>query len=222
MTLDHIDAGDLESFAGSIRSPLIQPGDENYDEARCVYNAMHDRRPAVIVQAADVADVIAAVAFAREQNLPLAVRGGGHSVPGFGTCDSGLVLDLSRMRGIRVDPDAATVRAEGGCTLGDLNHATQAFGRAVPAGIVSTTGIAGLTLGGGMGYLSRAYGLSCDNLLSADVVTADGRLITCDAERDPDLFWAIRGGGGSTPWAKSSGARPSIGSTVTRFADTRS
>ena len=151
----------------------------------------------MIVQAAGVADVIAAVNFARENDLMLAVRGGGHSVPGFGTCDDGLVLDLGRMNGMRVDPVGRTVRAEGGCTLGDLNHATHAFGLATPAGIVSTTGIAGLTLGGGMGYLSRAYGLSCDNLISADVVTANGDFVTCDAEREADLFWAIRGGGGN-------------------------
>lgn len=197
MTLDHVDAGDLENLAGSLRGPLIQPTDDGYDEARRVYNAMHDRRPALIVQAADVADVIAAVNFAREQGLALALRGGGHSVPGFGTCDDGLVLDLGRMKGIRVDQAGKAVRAEGGCTLGELNHATHPFGMAVPAGIVSTTGIAGLTLGGGMGYLSRAYGLSCDNLISADVVTPDGRLVTCDSDHDPDLFWAIRGGGGN-------------------------
>ena len=197
MTLDLIDAGDLENLAGSLRGPLIKPADDGYDEARSVYNAMHNRKPALIVQAVDVADVIAAVDFAREQGLALALRGGGHSVPGFGTCDDGLVLDLGRMKGIRVDPVNSTVRAEGGCTLGELNHATHPFGMSVPAGIVSTTGIAGLTLGGGMGYLSRAYGLSCDNLISADVVTADGRLRTCDSDRDPDLFWAIRGGGGN-------------------------
>jgi hypothetical protein len=197
MTLDLIDAGELENLAGSLRGPLIKPADDGYDEARSVYNAMHNRKPALIVQAVDVADVIAAVDFAREQRLALALRGGGHSVPGFGTCDDGLVLDLGRMKGIRVDPVNSMVRAEGGCTLGELNHATHPFGMSVPAGIVSTTGIAGLTLGGGMGYLSRAYGLSCDNLISADVVTADGRLRTCDSDRDPDLFWAIRGGGGN-------------------------
>jgi FAD/FMN-containing dehydrogenase len=197
MTLDIIDAGDLENLAGSLRGPLIQPADDGYDEARSVYNAMHNRKPALIVQAVDIADVIAAVNFAQKQGLALALRGGGHSVPGFGTCDDGLVLDLGRMKGIRVDPANGTVRAEGGCTLGELNHTTHPFGMSVPAGIVSTTGIAGLTLGGGMGYLSRAYGLSCDNLISADVVTADGRLRTCDSNRDPDLFWAIRGGGGN-------------------------
>jgi len=197
MTLDVVDTAELERLTESLRGPLLQPTDDEYDEARSVYNAMHDRRPALIVQAVDVADVIAAVTFAREQGLSLALRGGGHSVPGFGTCDDGLVLDLGRMKGIRVDPASNSVRAEGGCTLGDLNHATHAFGMSVPAGIVSTTGIAGLSLGGGMGYLSRAYGLSCDNLISADVVTADGRLITCDSDREPDLFWAIRGGGGN-------------------------
>ena len=197
MTLKKIDADKLESLARSLRGPLIYPSNEGYGEARRVYNAMHDRRPALIVQAVDIADVVATVNFAREQGLDLAVRGGGHSVPGFGTCDDGIVLDLARMKGIRIDQASETVRAEGGCTLGELNHATGALGVAVPAGIVSTTGIAGLTLGGGMGYLSRAYGLSCDNLVSADVVTADGQLITCDSDHDPDLFWAIRGGGGN-------------------------
>jgi FAD/FMN-containing dehydrogenase len=197
MTLEHLDSSDIDNLRELLRGTLVRPGDESYDEARRVYNAMHDRRPALIVKAAGVADVIAAVNFAREQSLALAVRGGGHSVPGFGTCDGGLVLDLGSLKGIRVDPARRAVRAEGGCTLGDLDHAAHAFGMAVPSGIVSTTGIAGLTLGGGMGYLSRAYGLSCDNLVSADVVTADGSFLTCDSERDPDLFWAIRGGGGN-------------------------
>jgi len=191
------DVGEIKKFAGAIRGRLVQPKDEGYDEARQVYNAMHDRRPELIVQAADMADVISAVNYAKENDLLLAVRGGGHSVPGFGTCDDGLVLDLAQMKGIRVDPIGRTVRAEGGCTLGDLNHATHAFGLATPAGIVSTTGIGGLTLGGGMGYLSRAYGLTCDNLISADVVTANGDFVTCDAKRNADLFWAIRGGGGN-------------------------
>jgi hypothetical protein len=197
MSAQDMDVGEIEKLTGLIRGALVQPQDDGYDEARRVYNAMHDRRPSLIVQAAGVADVIAAVNFARKNGLMLAVRGGGHSVPGFGTCDDGLVLDLGRMNGMRVDPVGRRVRAEGGCTLGDLNHATHAFGLATPAGIVSTTGIAGLTLGGGMGYLSRAYGLSCDNLISADVVTANGDFVTCDAEREPDLFWAIRGGGGN-------------------------
>jgi FAD/FMN-containing dehydrogenase len=158
---------------------------------------MIDRRPAVIVRAADVADVMSAVHFAREQHLRIAVRGGGHSVPGFGTCDGGLVLDLGRMRGTRVDPERRTLRAEGGCTWGDVNHAAHAFGLGTTGGLISTTGIAGLTLGGGIGYLSRMCGLSCDNLISADVVTADGRLLTCSEEREKDLFWGLRGGGGN-------------------------
>lgn len=187
----------IQKFMASLRGELIQPGDARYDEARKVYNAMHDRRPALMVHAAGVADVIAAVNFVRTHDLLLAVRGGGHSAPGFGTCDGGLVLDLRKMRGIRVDPERQTARAEGGCTWGDFNHATYAFGLATTGGIVSTTGIAGLTLGGGMGYLNRRCGLSCDNLLSADVVTADGSFVTCSEDREKDLFWAIRGGGGN-------------------------
>ncbi|MCH4562264.1 FAD-binding oxidoreductase [Halomonas sp. EGI 63088] len=187
----------IRSFAERLRGALIQPDDERYDEARRVYNAMHDRRPALIVQAAGVADVMTAVTFAREHALPLAVRGGGHSVPGFGTCDGGLVLSLERMRGLRVDPERRRVRAEGGCTWADLNHATAAFGLATTGGIVSSTGIAGLTLGGGLGYLARSCGLTCDNLLSADVVTAEGRFLTCSEGHNEDLFWAIRGGGGN-------------------------
>lgn len=187
----------LESFRTGLRGKLIQPGDPSYEESRCVYNAMHDRRPALIVQAAGVADVMSTVRFAGDHEAVLAVRGGAHSVPGFGTCDDGVVLDLGRMRGIRIDPERRTARAEGGCTWGDLNHAAAAFGLATTGGIVSTTGIAGLTLGGGMGYLSRRCGLSCDNLLSADVVTADGRFLTCRADENEDLFWALRGGGGN-------------------------
>ncbi len=156
---------ELEAFETRLRGRLIEPRDDGYDEARKVYNAMHDRRPGLIVQAAGVADVMAAVDFARAHDLLLAVRGGGHSVPGFGTCDEGLVLDLGQMKGIRVDPERRTVRAEGGCTWGDLNHAAHAFGLATTGGIVSTTGIAGLTLGGGMGHLSRACGLSCADLV---------------------------------------------------------
>lgn len=192
--MSEVRAQELES---RLRGEIVRPEDPTYDEMRRVYNGMHDRRPALIVLAAGVADVIAGVRFAREHDLVLAVRGGGHSAPGFGTCDAGLVLDLRRMRGIRVDPEERTVRAEGGCTLGDVNHATYAFGLATPFGIASTTGIAGLTLGGGMGYLTRRCGLSCDNLLSADVVTADGTFVTCTADREADLFWALRGGGGN-------------------------
>ncbi len=187
----------IEAFSGNLRGRLILAGDDGYDEARKVYNAMHDRRPALIVRAAGVADVMETIRFAADHDILLAVRGGAHSVPGFGTCDGGLVLDLGGMRGIRVDPDARTARAEGGCTWGDFNHATKAFGLATTGGIVSTTGIAGLTLGGGMGYLARRCGLSCDNLLSADVVTAGGDFLTCSTERNEDLFWALRGGGGN-------------------------
>jgi FAD/FMN-containing dehydrogenase len=158
---------------------------------------MHDRRPAVVIRCVSPADVIAAVNLARERGGDISVRGGGHSAPGFGTNDGGVVIDLSLMKGIRVDPRARTARAEGGCTLGDFNHATHGFGLATPGGIISTTGIAGLTLGGGVGYLTRGLGLSIDNLLSADVVTADGRFLVASERENEDLFWALRGGGGN-------------------------
>ena len=187
----------IEAFGAQLRGALVRPGDDGFDAARTVYNAMHDRRPALIVQARDAADVMAAVNFARAHDILLSIRGGGHSVPGFGTCDDGLVIDLGPMKGIRVDPEHKTVRAQGGCTWGDMDHATHGFGMATPGGVVSTTGIAGLTLGGGMGHMSQRYGLSCDNLVSADVVTAQGDFLTCDKDRHPDLFWAIRGGGGN-------------------------
>jgi FAD/FMN-containing dehydrogenase len=184
-------------LAGVLRGELIAPGDEGYDEARSVHNGMIDRRPAAIARCANVADVIATVNFAREEGLDLSVRGGGHSVPGFGTNDGGVVCDLSAMRGIRVDPQRETVRAEGGCTWGDLDHATHPFGLATTGGIISTTGVAGLTLGGGIGYLARGFGLSCDNLISADVVLADGTFVTASEEDDADLLWALRGGSGN-------------------------
>ncbi|MFF8836836.1 FAD-binding oxidoreductase [Streptomyces sp. NPDC015130] len=187
----------LDTLRGAVRGTVVTRGDPSYDESRRVYNALHDRRPAVVVHAVDAGDVIAAVLHAREHSLPLAVRGGSHAVAGFGTVDDGLVVDLSRMRGVRVDPEARTARAEGGATWGDFNHATHAFGLATTGGVVSTTGIGGLTLGGGMGHLARRCGLSCDNLIAADVVTAEGTLVSCDAERHPDLFWALRGGGGN-------------------------
>ncbi len=187
----------IEHLRERVRGEVITPRDEGYEKARKVYNAMIDRRPRVVVRCANAGDVMAAVEFARENQLDLAVRGGGHSVPGFGTCDDGVVLDLSGLRSVRVDPRSRTARAEGGATWGDFNHATHAFGLATTGGIISTTGVAGLTLGGGIGYLARGFGLSCDNLVSADVVTADGRfLIASDREND-DLFWAIRGGGGN-------------------------
>ena len=182
---------------GWARGEVIVPGDQRYDEARKVYNAMIDKRPDVIVRCTGVADVIAAVKAARAEGLNIAVRGGSHSVPGFGTADGALVVDLLRMKGIRVDPVAKTVRAEGGCTWGDYNHATHAFGLASTGGVVSTTGIAGLTLGGGIGYLCRAAGLSLDNLRSADLVLADGSFVTASEDMNADLFWALRGGGGN-------------------------
>ena len=186
-----------EHLDSAVHGAVIWPGDAAYDDVRVAYNALHDRRPALIVRAAGVADVITTVNAARSNNVPLAVRGGGHSIAGFSTCDRGIVLDLGTMRSIRVDPSRRTARAEPGCTWGDLNHATHAFGLATTGGIVSTTGIAGLTLGGGMGFLARRCGLTCDNLVSADVVTADGTFVTCAESREPDLFWALRGGGGN-------------------------
>ncbi|MER5936625.1 FAD-binding oxidoreductase [Streptomyces sp. NPDC001928] len=187
----------LDRLRGAVRGTIVEPGDPVYDEARKVYNAMHDRRPAIIVRAVDAGDVIATVDFAREQDLPLAVRGGSHSVPGYGTCDGGVVLDLGLMRGIRVDPDTRTAWVEGGCTWADVNHATHAFGLATTGGIVSTTGVGGLTTGGGMGHLARRCGLACDNLVSVDLVTADGSFVTCTDEQHSDLMWAVRGGGGN-------------------------
>ncbi|MEX2247713.1 MAG: FAD-binding oxidoreductase [Dehalococcoidia bacterium] len=187
----------IEELRGQVRGQVITQGDAGYEDARKVYNAMHDRRPAVVVRGADAGDVMAAVHYAREQGGDLSVRGGSHSAPGFGTNDGGVVIDLSLMRSTRVDPRAQTARADGGCTWADFNHATHAFGLATTGGVVSTTGIAGLTLGGGIGYLTRGLGLSLDNLLSADVVTADGRFLVASAKENEDLFWALRGGGGN-------------------------
>jgi FAD/FMN-containing dehydrogenase len=187
----------LQELRARVRGELIQPGDAGYEEARKVYNGMINRHPALIVRCVDVADVMSTVNFAREQRLTLAVRGGGHNGPGLGTCDDGVVIDLSRMRGVHVDPADRTVRVEGGCTWGDVDHATHPFGLATPSGFVSTTGVGGLTLGGGIGYLSPTYGLTIDNLLSVDMVLADGSYVTANAEEHPDLFWAVRGGGGN-------------------------
>ncbi|MBQ1090522.1 FAD-binding oxidoreductase [Streptomyces sp. B93] len=193
-TLDH---QLLQRLRGAVRGDIVEPGDADYDQARRVYNAMHDKRPALVVRAADVGDVVATVGFARDQGLPLAVRGGSHSVPGYGTCEGGVVLDLVTMRGIRVDPGARRARVEGGCTWADVNHAAHAFGLATTGGIVSTTGVGGLTTGGGMGHLARRCGLACDNLASVDLVTADGSFLTCTQEHHSDLLWAVRGGGGN-------------------------
>ena len=187
----------ISKLSANLRGSVITPASSEYEVARKVYNGMIDRRPDAIVRCASVADVRAAVNFARQEGLTVAIRGGGHNGAGLGVCDRGLVIDLSPMKGVRVDPATSTVRAESGGTQADLNHAAHSFGLAVPVGIISTTGIAGLTLGGGTGYLTRKYGLALDNLLEADVVLADGRFVTASAKENPDLFWALRGGGGN-------------------------
>lgn len=187
----------VETFRAQMRGELIQPTDPQYDQARKVYNAMINKYPALIARCADVADVQSAVSFARDNRLPLAIRGGGHNGPGFGSCDDGIVVDLGRMRGIRVDPSNHTVRVEGGAVWGDVDHATHPFGLAVPSGFLSTTGVGGLTLGGGIGYLARKFGLTIDNLLGVDMVLADGSFVTASADQNADLFWAVRGGGGN-------------------------
>jgi FAD/FMN-containing dehydrogenase len=192
-----LDTNAITIFTQSLRGTVIQPGDAAYEEARKLYNGMIDKRPRIIARCAGVADVIAAVNFGREQGLLIAIRGGGHNGPGLGSCDDGLVIDLSSMRSVRVDPARRTARVEPGCTSADVDHATHAFGLAVPFGIVSSTGVAGLTLGGGTGYLTRKYGLTIDNLLEADVVLADGSFVTASKEAHPDLFWALCGGGGN-------------------------
>ena len=188
---------DIGQFRQTLRGRLITRGDADYDEARALYNGMIDKRPALIAQCVDVADVVAAVNFGRDNGLLVAIRGGGHNGPGLGSVDDGLVIDLSMMKGVRVDPASRTVRVGPGCTSGDVDHATHAFGLAVPFGIVSTTGVAGLTLGGGSGYLTRKHGLTIDNLLEADVVLADGSFATANTKENADLFWALRGGGGN-------------------------
>lgn len=190
-------AAAVEAFKKSLRGHCIAPGDDGYDGARTIPNGMIDRHPALIARCAGVADVITAVHFGRDHHLPVAVRGGGHGVPGFAVCDSGLMIDLSPMKSIRVDPIRRAARAEGGVTWGEFDHETQAFGLATTGGTVGRTGIAGLTLGGGHGFLMRKYGLACDNLLSVDVVTADGRLLAASVTENADLFWGLRGGGGN-------------------------
>jgi hypothetical protein len=192
-----LDKATVTRFKEALRGTLIQQDEAGYDEARRLYNGMIDKRPLAIARCANVADVITAVNFGRDNGLPIAIRGGGHNGPGLGSVNDGLVIDLSAMKGVRVDPDARTARVEAGCTQGDVDHATHAFGLAVPAGIISTTGIAGLTLSGGHGYLSRKHGLTIDNLLEADVVLADGSFITASENKNSDLLWALRGGGGN-------------------------
>src|SRR5215218_9474968 len=192
-----LDSTAVQAFAATLRGPLIQPGDPGYDPARTIWNALIDRHPALIVRCAGAADVIAGVTFAREHGLLLAIKGSGHNVAGTAVCDDGLLLDLSPMTGIRVDPQRRTARAEPGVLWGELDAEAQAFGLATIGVDVSSVGIAGLTLGGGFGWRVRHYGLACDTLLSVDIITADGRLLTATATENPDLFWGLRGGGGN-------------------------
>lgn len=190
-------AQSIDQLKSSFRGELIQPTDAAYESARKVYNGMIDKRPRLIARSVDVADVMAAVGFGAENQMLTAIRGGGHNGAGLGTCDDGLVIDLSRMKGIRVNPADKTVRVEAGCVWGDVDHATHAFGMATPSGFISSTGVAGLTLGGGIGYLTRRFGLTIDNLLAVDMVLADGSFVTATSKENPDLFWALRGGGGN-------------------------
>jgi len=192
-----VDEHALQALRQSVRGSVLRPGEDGFDSVRHIWNGMIDRSPAAIVRCAGAADVISAVNFARDHKLMLAVRGGGHSAAGSSVCDRGLMIDLSLLKGIRVDPARRIARAEPGVTQGEFDRETQAFGLATTGGVVSTTGIAGLTLGGGIGWLGRTHGLSCDNLLSVDIVTADGQLRTASADENADLFWALRGGGGN-------------------------
>src|ERR1700747_1494048 len=187
----------ITELKAKLRGLVIGPNDPDYDDARKVYNAMSDKRPRLIARCADVADVISSVNFARKHGLLLAVRSGGHNGGGLGICDDGLVIDLRSIKYTRVDPAPRTATVGGGCTWGDVDHATHAFGLATPSGIISTTGVGGLTLGGGIGHLTRKCGLTIDNLISADLVLADGSFVKANANENADLFWAIRGGGGN-------------------------
>ncbi|MEX2100290.1 MAG: FAD-binding oxidoreductase [Acidimicrobiia bacterium] len=192
-----IDRGAVDELQASFRGELVRPGDGGYDEHRKVWNGSIDRRPGLIARCAGVADVRHAVRFAREYGLVVAVRGGGHSFPGLSVCDDGMLIDLGPMKGIRVDPEAGTVRAQAGVLLGELDRETQTFGLAVPSGIVTHTGLAGLTLGGGIGWIMRKYGLTIDQLQSVDVITADGEFVKASEDHNADLFWGVRGGGGN-------------------------
>jgi FAD/FMN-containing dehydrogenase len=187
----------IEELQGTFRGRLIQPGDTDYDEERKIWNGYIDKYPALIARCTGTADVIDVVNFARKNGIEVSVRGGGHNVAGTALCDDGMVIDLSGMRGIHVDPSRKLARVQGGATWGDLDRETQVFGLAAPGGVVSTTGVAGLTLGGGLGYLRKKHGLSCDNLHSVDIVTAEGVLLKASKSENPDLFWALRGGGGN-------------------------
>jgi len=187
----------MHDLQNRVQGEVLRPSDEGYEEARKVWNGMVDKRPALIARCTGLADVIAAVTFAREHNLLVSVRGGGHNIAGKAVCSGGLMIDLSRMRRVQVDPGNRTARVEGGATLGDLDRQTQAFGLATTAGVVTHTGVVGLTLGGGVGRLARKYGLACDNLLSVELVTADGQVLRASAAENADLFWGVRGGGGN-------------------------
>src|SRR5438034_554935 len=193
----NLDQAALGRLRSSSKGELVFPSDATYDERRKIWNGSIDRRPALIARCSSVSDIVAAVRFGRETDLPTAIRSGGHSFPGHSTCDGGLVIDLSPMKAIGVDVEKRTARVQAGVLLGELDRATQAFGLAVPAGIVTHTGLAGLTLGGGIGWLMRKYGLTVDQLLSVDMVTADGELVKASESENPDLFWGIRGGGGN-------------------------
>ncbi|SIR97535.1 FAD-binding oxidoreductase [Natronorubrum thiooxidans] len=197
VTTTPVDDGAIDGFGEGLHGELLRPEDPNYDETRAVWNGMIDRRPALIARARGISDVIAAVDFAREHDMVLAIRGAGHNIAGNAVCDDGLMLDLSAMRSVQVDPEEKTARVEPGATLADVDHETQAFGLATPLGINSTTGVAGLTLGGGFGWLTRRYGMTVDSLRSVDVVTADGKLRHANEDENEDLFWGVRGGGGN-------------------------
>src|SRR6059036_2084237 len=190
-------ADEIQLDDAAFRESVLRGGDPDYDVHRKIWNGSFDKHPAVIIRCAGVADVIAAVRFGRDSGLPVAVRSGGHSFPGFCVADDALMIDLSPMKGVRVDPDKRTARVQAGVLLGELDRETQAFGLAVPAGIVTHTGVAGLTLGGGIGWLMRKHGLTIDSMTAADVVTADGEIVHADADRDAELFWGLRGGGGN-------------------------
>jgi len=192
-----VNEASIKQFGESLRGEIILPGDAGYDDARKVYNGMIDKKPAIIAKCFDVTDVVAAVNFGRENNMLISIRGGGHNAGGLGICDDGLVIDLSQIRYTHVDNKSKTIRVGGGCQWGDVDHAGYAFGLSVPAGVISTTGVGGLALGGGVGYLSRKYGLTIDNILEVDMVLADGSIVKANAKENEDLYWAIRGGGGN-------------------------
>ncbi|HQR54292.1 MAG TPA: FAD-dependent oxidoreductase, partial [Burkholderiales bacterium] len=195
--MNQLQKAEIDDFKAHFRGEVLLPLDSGYDDARQIWNAMIDRRPALIARCASPEDVVQAVAFARRHNLLVSIRGGGHNIAGNAVCDDGLMIDLSLMKGVQVDVNALQAVVEPGCTLGDFDAAAQAHGLATPLGINSTTGVAGLTLGGGFGWLSRKYGMTIDNLLSADVVTADGRQVHASETENADLFWGLRGGGGN-------------------------